>query len=53
MRLARVDGLTWVAPVLPGHDIEDQTGVATNEDRERYRKIAQEHLGAERGLIVE
>ena len=53
MQLAKADGLTWAAPVVPEHGIADQTGVATNDDRERYRKLAQERLEAERGLIVD
>ena len=53
MELAKADGLAWAAPGTPEHGMEDQPGVATNDDRERYRKLAQERLEAERGLIVE
>ena len=53
MQLAKADGLTWAAPGTPEHGTEDQPGVATNDDRDRYRKLAQERLDAERGLIVE
>ena len=53
MQLAKADGFTWAAPGTPEHGTEDQPGVATNKDRERYRKLAQERLEAERGLIVE
>ena len=51
--LAKADGLTWAAPGTPEHGTEDQPGVATNDDRERYRKLARERLEAERGLIIE
>ncbi|MGI3902276.1 MAG: hypothetical protein ACRYF1_17465 [Janthinobacterium lividum] len=53
MQLAKADGLTWAAPVTSEHGTAEQTGVATNEDREGYRKLAQERLEAERGLIVD
>ena len=53
MQLAEAAGLTWAAPGTPGHGTEDRPGVATNQDRERYRKLAQGRLEAERGLIVE
>ena len=53
MQLAKADGLTWAARGTPGHGTEDQPGVVTNEGRDRYRRLAQERLEAERGLIVE
>lgn len=53
MQLAKADGLTWAAPGTPEHGTEGQASVATNDDRERYRKLAHERLDAERGLIIE
>ncbi len=53
MQLAKADGLVWAARGTPENGAEDQPGVATNEDRNRYRKLAEERLEAERGLIVE
>ena len=51
--LAKADGLTWAAPGTPEQGMGSQPGAATNEDRERYRKLAQKRLEAERGLIIE
>ena len=53
IELAKADGLAWAAPGTPGQGTEGQPGAATNEDRQHYRKLAQERLEAERGLIVE
>ena len=53
MQRAKADGLTWAAPGTPEPGMEGQPGVATNQDRERYRKLAQERLKAERGSIGE
>ena len=53
MQLAKADGLVWAARGTPEHGMEDQPGVATNEDRERFRRLARERLEAERGLIVD
>ena len=37
----------------PEQGDQGQPGAATNEHREKYRKLAQERLEAERGLIVD
>ncbi|WP_237478606.1 hypothetical protein [Lichenibacterium dinghuense] len=52
MELAKADGLTWAAPGTPEHGAEGQPGAATNDDRDRYRRLARERLESERGLIV-
>ena len=53
IELAKADGLAWAAPGTPEQGAQGQPGAATNEDREKYRKLAQERLEAERGLIVD
>ena len=53
MELAKADGLAWAAPGTPEQGADGHPGAASNEDRELYRKLAQERLEAERGLIVE
>ena len=53
VELARVDGLAWAAPGTPEQGAEGQPAAASNEDRARYRKLAEERLEAERGLIVD
>jgi hypothetical protein len=52
MALAKADGLNWAAPGTPDQAAGGHPGSATNEDRERYRKLAHDRLQAERGLIV-
>ena len=52
IQLARADGLAWAAPVAPEQGEHDQSGVASNDDRERYRALANERLEAERGLVI-
>ena len=53
MELAKADGLMWAAPGTPEQGAEGQLTAATTDDRLRYRKLAQERLEAERGLIIE
>ncbi len=53
IELAKADGLAWAAPGTPEQGLDGQPGAATNDDREKYRKLAQERLEAERGLIID
>ena len=53
IELAKADGIAWAAPGTPEQGEQGQPGAATNEDREKYRKLALERLEAERGLIVD
>lgn len=52
IQLAKAEGLIWACPGTPEHGTEDQPGAATNDDRDRYRRLAQELLETERELIV-
>ena len=52
IELAKADGLVWAAPGTPEQGAGSQIGAASNEERERYRKLARERLEAERGLII-
>lgn len=52
-QLAEADGLAWAAPGTPEHGTEDQPGVATADDRARYRALARERLEGERGLVID
>ncbi len=53
IELAKADGIVWAAPGTPEQGAQGQPAAATNEDREKYRKLAQKRLEAERGLIVD
>ena len=53
IELAKADGIAWAAPGTPEQGAQGEPGTATNEHRDRYRKLARERLEAERGLIID
>lgn len=53
IELAKADGIVWAAPGTPEQGGQGQPGAATNEDREKYRKLPRDRLEAVRGLIVD
>ena len=53
IELAKAEGIVWAAPGTPEQGAQGQPGTATNEQRDTYRKLAQERLEAERGLIID
>ena len=52
IELAKADGLAWAAPGTPEQGEQGQPGAATNEDREKYRKLAQERLEEGSAMVV-
>lgn len=51
--LAKADGLAWAAPGTPGQGDGRASNAASEDDRNRYRKLARERLEAERGLNID
>ena len=50
IELAKADGVAWAAPGTPSKARKVSPARTTDEDQEKYRKLAQERLEAERGL---